>query len=198
MKDYCSGSSNVPYLLQKKAAGQQQTHLFSILRATVSFLLILLLSACGFHLRGVSSIPSWLNNVAIISENNDKQFVSILESRLDGAKIQVNSDPSHAQYWLIVNEVSLQQQIISVGASTNPRQYTLTLTVVFALKTRAGQVIGVPGQISISRELTLNNDRILGSKDEESILIGEMKQDAVTQMIYRLSHLSPPPLEKKR
>ncbi|MCW8410381.1 LPS assembly lipoprotein LptE [Legionella sp. PATHC035] len=192
---YSDSSSNVPYRLQEHFAGhqKQQTRPFSTLRTTVPFLLILLLSACGFHLRGISNTPSWLNNVAIISENNDKQFISILESRLEGSKIEVNPDPSRAQYWLMINEVNLQQQIISVGASTNPRQYTLTLTVLFALKTRAGQVVEVPGQINISRELTLNNDRILGSKDEESILIGEMKQDAVTQIIYRLGHLPPPP-----
>ncbi|WP_392537384.1 LPS assembly lipoprotein LptE [Legionella sp. 227] len=192
---YSDSSSNVPYLLREQSAGHQKQQIrpFSTLRSTVPFILVLLLSACGFHLRGISNAPSWLNNVAIISENNDKQFISILESRLEGSKIEVNSDPSRAQYWLMINEVNLQQQIISVGASTNPRQYTLTLTVLFSLKTRAGQVVTVPGQINISRELTLNNDRILGSKDEESILIGEMKQDAVTQIIYRLGHLPPPP-----
>lgn len=167
-----------------------------ILQGLLPLLIALFLSACGFHLRGVSTIPSWLNNIAIISENNDKQFVSIITSRLEAAKIQVNSEPSNAPYWLIVNEVNLHQQIISVGASTNPRQYTLTLTVVYKLTTRKGQEIAPLRRIRVSRQLTLNNDRILGSKDEESILIGEMKQDAVTQIIYQLGHLQKPELPK--
>ncbi|WP_238584448.1 LPS assembly lipoprotein LptE [Legionella gratiana] len=163
-----------------------------MLHSSVTVMLSLLLSACGFHLRGVSNVPIWLNNIAIISENNDKQFVSIIKSRLEGSKIEINPEPSRAQYWLLVNEVNLQQQIISVGASTNPRQYTLTLNVVYLLKTRKGQDLTPPSKVSVSRQLTLNNDRILGSKDEESILIGEMKQDAVTQILYRLSHLQKP------
>ncbi|ARB93829.1 LPS assembly lipoprotein LptE [Legionella longbeachae] len=162
-----------------------------ILQGIITVALISFLPACGFHLRGVSNVPSWLNNIALISENNDKQFISIIESRLEGSKIQIN-EPSHAQYWLLINEVNLQQQIISVGASTNPRQYTLTLTVIYILKTRKGQELTPPSRVSVSRQLTLNNDRILGSKDEESILIGEMKQDAVTQILYRLSHLQKP------
>ncbi|KTC90054.1 LPS assembly lipoprotein LptE [Fluoribacter dumoffii] len=198
MKCNYPASSNVPHQEQFAGHSKQATRFSATLRYTIPLLITLLLSACGFHLRGISNVPSWLNNVAIISVNNDKQFISILESRLESAKVQVNSDPSSAKYWLIINEVNLQQQIVSVGASTNPRQYTLTLTVLFEVKTRAGQVIEVPGQISISRELTMNNDRILGSKDEESILIGEMKQDAVTQIIYRLGHLPPPPPDKKR
>ncbi len=194
MKYNYPDASRVLHRLHGQSAEHQQTNQFATLRCVVPLLLVLLLSACGFHLRGMSNVPSWLNNVAIISENNDKQFVAILQSRLEGSKVEVNPDPTHAQYWLIVNEVNLQQQIISVGASTNPRQYTLTLTVVFVLKTRSGQVVNAPGKISVSRELTLNNNRILGSKDEESILIGEMKQDAVTQIIYRLSHLQKLPL----
>lgn len=181
----------IPYRFSGQSFGLLLQHQ-AVLRFMIPLLLFLMLVSCGFHLRGTSNVPSWLNHVAIISENNDKQFVSILESRLEGSKINVNPDPAHAPYWLMINEVNLQQQIISVGASTNPRQYTLTLTVVFALQTRAGQVINKPGRVSISRELILNNDRILGSKDEESILIGEMKQDAVTQIIYRLSHLQEP------
>lgn len=163
-----------------------------ILQGLLALILSFFLSACGFHLRGVSNVPNWLNNIAIISENNDKQFISIIKSRLEGSKIQVNSEPTHAQYWLIINEVNLQQQIISIGASTNPRQYTITLTVVYVLKTRKGQDLTPPSKVNVSRQLTLNNDRILGSKDEESILIGEMKQDAVTQIMYRLSHLQKP------
>ncbi|KTD03493.1 LPS assembly lipoprotein LptE [Fluoribacter gormanii] len=191
MRSNYSEMSNVPHRLHGQPAGQPQ-YQFATLRCMVPLLMLLLLSSCGFHLRGMSNIPNWLNNVAIISENNDKQFVSILQSRLEGSKIDVNPDPSQAKYWLIIDEVSLNQQIISIGASTNPRQYTITLTVAFVLKARSGQIADTPEKIYVSRELTLNNDRILGSKDEESILIGEMKQDAVTQIIYRLSHLHPP------
>jgi LPS-assembly lipoprotein len=169
-----------------------------LLQSIILLMLISFLSACGFHLRGISNIPKWLNHVAIVSENNDKQFVSILQSRLESAKIDVNTDPSLAQYWLIINEINLQQQIISVGASTNPRQYTLTLSVLFTLKTRKGETLKVPATINTFRQLTLNNDRILGSKDEESILIGEMKQDAVTQIIYQLGHLQNPQFTVKQ
>lgn len=164
---------------------------FKLLRC-ITPIWLLLLSGCGFHLRGVNTVPSWLNQVAIISENKDKQFISILESMLEGSRIQVTTEPSQAPYWLLIDETGLKQQIISVGASTNPRQYTLNLTVLFQLKTRNGQEIKLPGTVNVTRQLTLNNDRILGSKDEESIIIGEMKQDAATQILNRLAHIQNP------
>ncbi|WP_050805593.1 LPS-assembly lipoprotein LptE [Legionella drancourtii] len=154
----------------------------------IPLMLTLLLSACGFHLRGMINIPTWLNNIAIIVKNDDKQLSSILNAQLEGYKIQVNPDPALAKYWLIINQVLIQQQIISVGASTNPRQYTLILTIEFMLQTRKGTIIKTPKTVSVTRQLTINNDRILGSSDEENILLGEMKQDAVIQIINQLSH----------
>ncbi|MDR3441407.1 MAG: LPS assembly lipoprotein LptE [Legionella sp.] len=154
----------------------------------IPLMLVLLLSACGFHLRGMIDVPKWLNNVAFITKNDDKQFLSLLKAQLEGYSIQVNPDPGLAQYWLIINQIDLQQQIVSVGASTNPRQYILTLTVEFMLQTRKGEVIKPTRKIIVSRQLTVNNDRILGSNDEERILVGEMKRDAVMQMINLLSH----------
>ncbi|MDI1353176.1 MAG: LPS assembly lipoprotein LptE [bacterium] len=150
-------------------------------------IIVLLLTACGFHLRGMVDIPKWLNNVSIISNDDDNQIAALLASQLDGYKIKVNPDPSDADYWLTINSVKINQQIVSIGASTNPRQYQLNLTVNFMLQTRKGQLVRARRSVVVSRQLTINNDRILGSNEEETILIEEMKQEAVTQIINRLS-----------
>lgn len=158
-----------------------------IKKYSISLVLILLLTGCGFHLRGVIDIPEWLNNVAIISNDNNKELASLLKSQLEGYKVDVNSDPSLAKYWLIIKNSNLQQQIVSIGASTNPRQYQLILTIEFMLQTPKGQIIKAPRKVAVNRQLTVNNDRILGSNEEEALLVSEMRHDAVIQIINRLS-----------
>jgi len=157
-------------------------------KCIVPLIACILLSACGFHLRGMVDIPKWLNNVAIVSKDGNNELASILKIQLDTYKIHVNPDPDLASYWLIINHTTFQQQIISIGASTNPRQYQLILTIEFMLQTRSGKIVQPSRTVSVSRQLTVNNDRILGSNEEESILIREMRQDAVIQIINRLSH----------
>lgn len=152
-----------------------------------SLLVVFLLSACGFHLRGMIDIPEWLDNVSIISRDGNKELVAKLKSVLEGYKIKVNDDPALAKYWLMINRSNLQQQIVSIGASTNPRQYQLIMTTEFSLTTPKGQVVKPVRQVTVTRQLTVNNDRILGSNAEESILISEMRQDTVIQIINRLS-----------
>ncbi|CAM2798795.1 LPS assembly lipoprotein LptE [Legionella worsleiensis] len=157
-------------------------------RYLLSLLLCVLLSACGFHLRGIIEIPEWLNNVSIISRDGDKDLISKMKTQLEGYKIDVNPDPSKAKYWLIINKSNVHQQIISIGASTTPRQYQLIMTTVFSLQTPTGQVIKTPKQITVTRQLTVNNNRILGSNEEENILLSEMHQDTVIQILNRISH----------
>lgn len=153
--------------------------------AALAFLLFCL-SACGFHLRTYLDVPPWLNNVSVISQDEHNDLVSILRSQLEQNHIRVNPDPATAQYWLMINNINLRQQIISIGASTNPRQYQLVLSLEFVLQSRKGEIVRPAKLISVSRQLTINNDRILGSNAEEITLIREMKRDLVIQIINAL------------
>jgi LPS-assembly lipoprotein len=150
------------------------------------FTAALLLSACGFHLRGMIEVPPWLNHLSIISNDGDKELVSILRSQLEANKIQIYSNPARAKYWLIINRSNLQQRIVGIGASTNSRQYQLVLTVEFMVETVKAQIIKEPKLILVSRQWTVNNDRLLGSNEEESIFLSEMKKEAVMQIIHGL------------
>jgi LPS-assembly lipoprotein len=156
-------------------------------KLSIPLMLAIVLSACGFHLKGMIDVPQWLNNVSIIAKNGDKQLVAKLSSQLEGYKIEVNPDPARAQYWLVINNITLQQQIVSIGASTNPRQYQLIMIVEFLLQTPKGQIIKPARKVTVNRQFTANNDRILGSNEEETILINEMQQDAALQIINRLT-----------
>lgn len=153
----------------------------------IPLMLALLLSACGFHLRGMIDVPNWLNNVAIISKGNDTELVTLLRLRLESYKINVNLDPALAKYWLIIDYVEFDQHVVGIGASTNPRQYQMILKIGFKLQDHLGIDIKPNKMVQVTRQFTSNNDRILGSNDEQSILISEMRQEAVNQIITRLS-----------
>lgn len=147
---------------------------------------ICMLSACGFHLRGMIDVPSWLTDVAIVSPVNNPEFTSRLKAQLEAYKISVNPDPASATYWLVLNQAEFNQQIVSIGASTNPRQYHLSLLIGFTIQTKNGKIIQPQKNIQINRQFTSNNDRILGSDFEQTVIVNEMRQEAVNQVINRI------------
>lgn len=150
-------------------------------------LLSVMLAGCGFHLRGMVDMPAWLNNVAIVMEDNNHDLAPLLKEQFHAYNIDVASDIHQASYILIIENASSQQQITGVGASTTPRQYQLIYTVRFKMLSRNGKMVLPPSQIVVSRQLTVNNDRILGSDAEEATIHAEMRRDAVMKIINRLN-----------
>ena len=150
-------------------------------------LITLVLAGCGFHLRGTVDIPRWLNNVAIIVHQGNRELEPRLKEQLLAYNVQVAAEPNLATYWLIIENDSFQQNISSISSSTTPRQYELVYTVRFKLQRAKGSDLIPSSQVVISRHITLNSDRILGSTGEEDIQKREMIRDASLQILYRLS-----------
>ncbi len=161
-----------------------------LLRARLGLVLTLLLSGCGFHLRGMMAFPSGFNNVAIINQTQhiSRDLILSLQRQLREHHINVVDDPSQkAQYWLVLEQDNLAQQLTNVAASTTPRQYQLIYTIQFQLAQANGATL-VPSQaVSMQRQVTVNNDRILGSDFESQTIAHEIYQDAATQILTRIS-----------
>lgn len=147
----------------------------------------LVLTACGFHLRGMANMPTWLHQVAIIAEQHNSELYPLLRDQLQANHVTVRANPSSATYWLVIIRSEHQEQIMGVGASTDARQYQLQYFVDFMLQTPDGKTMIPPSHIIVTRQMTINNNRILGSNEETNLILAEMQREAVTQLIYRLS-----------
>lgn len=147
----------------------------------------LVMSSCGFHLRGAVDIPQWLNDVFIINQTSNRNFEPSLKEHLDAYRVLVVPDALLAKYRLILISDSFQQNIVSVSSSTTPRQYQLIYSVWFKILDAKGKEVIPPSQVYVSRQITINSDRILGSNYEEAITKREMTRDAVIQILNQLS-----------
>lgn len=148
----------------------------------------LLISACGFKLRGMADIPIWLNNMAVISEVSDTgHLIPVIKTHLKNNRILINDEPSLANYWLMILAIKQEERISGVAASTTPRQYELTLSVDFQLRSKSGNIIQKPAKVSVTRTVTVNENRILGSNSETRIIVEEMQEEIALQIINRLA-----------
>lgn len=156
------------------------------MRRLVLLMLMLCLSACGFRLRGMIDLPVWLNNVALVSEEGNNDLLMPLKMQLQVNKISINPDPAKADYWLVIVRSNYEQTISSIAASTTPRQYQLALHADFMLRTLQGLVKIPVSHITITRQITINNDRILGSSDEVNLTLNAMRREAAIQIVNKL------------
>jgi LPS-assembly lipoprotein len=145
-----------------------------------------LISSCGFHLRGSVDVPGWLQQVAIVVEQGHHDLEPLLKQQLIAYHVQICTNPTDAQFALIIEHDSVTENISSISSSTTPRQYQLTYRLRFKLQNSKGKEIIPSSQVVISRQSTINSERILGSNDEREITEAEMRREAVLQIIYRL------------
>lgn len=151
-------------------------------------LICLSLMGCGYHLRGNINFPQWFKTVSISGSPKSHVIIQMLESRLSGYGIRIfPRNRRDAAYTLTIQEELQREDISTVSSTTIPRQYQLNYLVRFTLsKSTNGDVLVPSTVIRISRQLTVNNNRILGSDNEELLLQEEMRNDAVTQIMSRL------------
>lgn len=158
-----------------------------ILRIT-PLIIALLLSSCGFRLQGMMDMPRWFNCVAIFDKNMSSDLKPIIKKRLKAYNICVCKDISKAKYWLILEEDKNSERITSVSSSTTPRQYQMTYVVRYKVQKNKGKDIIPSSDAIVTRQFTINSNRILGSDYEGDLLKKEMYYDAVTQILDHIEN----------
>lgn len=156
--------------------------------------ILLLLTACGFHLRGSVQLPPELSEMAVLDAAPATDIAPELRSGLKGTGVQVNA------LALMVLQIKAEQygkRVLSVDTSGRAQEYGLSYTVRFLLKG-----IGADGEqaavwlaeesVSLSRDLRFDATAVLGTENEEVQLKAEMRQDAVLQILRRLQRAKAP------
>ena len=152
------------------------------------------LSSCGYHLRGQVILPSWLNGIYIKNESGLRTLNSTLENQFKQQDIKVYEELILARYTLDITYADFQQHIISVSSSTTPRQYQLVLLIDFSVKQNNGLTVLPSKRVMVIRQVTINNNRILGSNFEENTIKREMQREAAYLI---LNHIKDAKLQKK-
>ncbi|MDF1757891.1 MAG: LPS assembly lipoprotein LptE [Legionellaceae bacterium] len=152
-------------------------------------LTLILLTSCGYHLEGYITMPKWFNNVALINQDMDHDLRPLLVERLKAYDICVCKNIAKADYWLVLEEDKVTERITSVSSSTTPRQYQMTYAVRYRVRSTKGKDIIPPSNAIVTRQFTINSNRILGSDFEGDLLKKEMYRDAVTQILDHIQNL---------
>ena len=158
-------------------------------------MLVLALSACGFHLRGSDgkyNLP--FNTIYVglpvssplaIDLKRNIRAMGSTEIAQDAASadgiIDVLSDP----------EKNRGKSILSLNTNGRVREYQLSYSILFKVRDNFGNELMGPTQITLTRPITFNESQLLAKETEEEMLYRNMQADLVQQMLRRLSVLKP-------
>ena len=150
---------------------------------------VLLLSACGFHLRGQANLP--FNTVYLTAPDTNSLFVNELRQNLQANGLQVVDNAEQAGLMMdIVSEIP-DKQILTLGGSGRVSEYQLRFRVSLTAHDNKKQDWIAATELMQFRNYTYDDTKILAKEAEEILLYQSMRKDMAQQIMRRLSHAKP-------
>lgn len=147
-------------------------------------LLALVLSACGFHLRGDVSLPYKTIYFALPANSvlGAKLKLNIRSGK--GTEITDSEKEAEAVFRQILEK--REKIILSINSQGRVREFQLRLTYIFRLVDPKGQDLLPLNEIVMVRDLSYDDANVLSKEQEEFMLWDDMQQDLVQQVLRRL------------
>lgn len=147
--------------------------------------LILLLSACGYHLRGAVVLPDNLKQVYLdgASMQLREQFRKVLRSA-SGELVQT---PETAKVIIKIFNESNDQRVLSLSARGRSNELELYYRLQYALVKADNTVVLENQPIEIKRQYFNDQQDMVAKDNEQQVIRNEMLQQAVRMMVDRVS-----------
>ena len=154
------------------------------MRRLYALLLAALIAGCGFHLRGVASLPF---NTIYLPNAGGGIALDLKRNIRAGTDAKVVDTAKEAQAVLEFTREAREKEILTLTGTGAVREYQLHYVVSFRVRATKGGDFVPPSTIRLSRDVTFNDADVLAEEAEEQLLYRDMQTDMVQQIMLRLS-----------
>ena len=151
--------------------------------------LVLLLTACGFHLRGDAKMP--FKTLYIEAANPDSPLIAELRTNLEANHVQLVDKAEQAEVILNIALDLPEKQILTLGSGGLVSAFQLRYHVSLRAYDNQQREWLPADELVLSRDYNYNDSQILAKSAEEAQLYQSMRSDMAQQIIRRLSHAKP-------
>ncbi len=145
----------------------------------------LLLSGCGFHLRGPQALDFATLHLNTPPESALGAQLRRLIATTGTTRVIDQADQAEARLQILSNDRG--REILSLTGAGKVREYQLTQTVRFQLLGQGEKLLIPPTSLQTRREYTFDDSQVLGKEQEENLLYRDMQNDLVQQLMRRLA-----------
>ncbi len=149
----------------------------------------LILSACGFHLRGtgdVSVSDDW-RTMHMVSNNPNSEFSREIKTRFAANGVEWQEDKSQANYQLVLGPERFSQRNLSLNAEARAAEFELTMRSTFSVRDQNGREIMPDTTGSVVKQMENDPRNVVGKAEEIRILKSEMRGELAQQILRRIA-----------
>lgn len=151
-------------------------------------LILIMLSGCGFQLRGDIVLPALYERVHIVSRGHTDVGRALSEA-LENVGSQIVSSPAASSAVVTVLSSGTQRKALNV-AGKSVREFELQLNISFVVQDHKGVQLAEQQTVSVIRNFQNDPNDVLGKDNEEQIIRKEMMQPAIMQILRRMKAIA--------
>jgi LPS-assembly lipoprotein len=156
--------------------------------AAASLTLTLSLSGCGFQLRGQAALPF---SAAFVSAPETSNVGNALRRTLSSQQ-KLASSQEGAPIRIKLENEAYRKTILALSGGGKVREFRLEYVIQLSVYNASGTALVESTEILLSNDYSYSDDQVLAKEAEEASLNRSMEQDALRQILRRISYLKTP------
>lgn len=145
----------------------------------------LLLTACGYHLRGDIELPQGLESIYLESASGMLQ--QEMKNAFKSSTVKITDSAANAGVIIKFSGENMVTQVMSLNTAGRANQFQLIYQLSFFIYEPSGKLLLADQKINVKRSYFNDQTAVLGKNNEENIIRTEMYQQAVNSIISRVS-----------
>ncbi|MEX3774028.1 LPS assembly lipoprotein LptE [Pseudomonas sp. MYb118] len=154
--------------------------------------LAVLLSACGFQLRGTGTAELAIKELDVSARNAYGETVTQLRQVLESSGVKVYTG---APYKLILTDEQTSQRILSYAGAGRTGEYQTSTVLSFDIRDQHNLPL-LSDKLEVQKVFIHDGNNLVGSDQEANDAQREMRRELVQRMILRLQRLTPAQLDQ--
>lgn len=154
--------------------------------------LAVLLSACGFQLRGTGTNEMAIKELDLSARNAYGETVTQLRQVLESSGVKVYTG---APYKLVLTDEQESQRILSYAGAGRTGEYQVTTVLNYDVR-GAQNLPLLSDKLEVQKIFIHDGNNLVGSDQEANTARTETRRELVQRMMLRLSQLTPTQLDQ--
>ena len=147
-----------------------------------ALLMLLIISSCGFHIRGMSEISF----KTISLEGKELSFTKNLKKVLNSNKVAVISSTENPELRVELLSEESEKRILSLSGQGLVREFEIFYRVRYRVKTIDSEIWSQENIIETRRDFTYSDSNLIGKEEEERQLNEAMRNEAITNLFNQI------------
>lgn len=152
-------------------------------------LLVLMLSACGFQVRGIGNFPSGMAAVYVDTANRHSPFYSELTTRIRSSELELKKERGDADTVIRILNDETGRRPLTVSARNVPREFEVFYLVNYSVAIKDEEVLSEQ-RLVLTRNYTYDETEVLGKAREEELLRRALATDLVGLLVQQVSAIN--------